>query len=411
MHTNLLLENLIHGVLKEISKLGLCSELNCQYRRTYDRLKEFAKKKHMDFYSADLIEYFLENIEQRYKTGTIGNSRRNHLRRAVLLLKDYVENETIEWKTYGAISKPMPSCHEFLHLYSKYIDSLKSYGRSANTIQSARNMVRQFLLFLEDNGCSTLSMATPEMVTLFFQHLLATYKPTSIRIPASHIRSFLGLTEGGERLLPLVPSRCVRNKPIIPILSDKEYDALKSILRSPTIPLRDKTIIQLALRTGLRAVDIVGMKLSNIDWVNDTISIIQSKTGNPFIIPLTADVGNLLSSYILNERPGTDNPYIFLRSLAPFRPLSGHSACYAMVRKAFQQAGIRPGDERKGIHVIRHTVASMMLSKGVPVTTISSMLGHSNKRSTDRYLTTDMEHMKECAIDLAGIVMNCGGLT
>lgn len=411
MHTNLLLENLIHKVLKEISKLGLCSELNCQYRRTYDRLKDFAKKRHMDFYSADLVEYFLEYIKQRYKTGEIGNTRRNHLRRAVLLLKDYVENETIEWKTYGAISKPMPSSREFLHLYSKYIDSLKLYGRSANTIQSARNILRQFLLFLEDNGYTTLSMATPEMVTLFFQHLLATYKPTSIRTPASHIRSFLRLTEGGERLLLLVPLRCVRSKPIIPILSDKEYNALKSILQSPKILLRDKTIIRLALRTGLRAVDIVGMKLSDIDWVNDTISIMQSKTGNPFKIPLTADVGNLLSSYILNERPRTDNPYVFLRSLAPFRPLSGHSACYALVRKAFQQAGIRPGNERKGIHVIRHTAASMMLAKGVPVTTISSMLGHSNKTSTDRYLTTDTEHMKECALDLTGIAMNCGGLT
>mgnify|MGYP002477249219 FL=1 len=152
------------------------------------------------------------------------------------------------------------------------------------------------------------------------------------------------------------------------------------------------------------------MKLEDIDWVNDTISIIQSKTGKPFKIPLTADVGNVLSSYILNERPKTENPCVFLRSLAPFRPLSGHSACYALVRKSFYQAGIRLGNERKGIHVIRHSAASRMLSKGVPVTTISSMLGHSNKTSTDIYLSTDAESMKECAIDLAEIPMNCGGL-
>jgi site-specific recombinase XerD len=90
--------------------------------------------------------------------------------------------------------------------------------------------------------------------------------------------------------------------------------------------------------------------------------------------------------------------------------LSGHSACYSVVRKAFHQAGIRLGDERKGIHVIRHSAASRMLSKGVPVTTISSMLGHSNINSTDRYLTTDIENMKACAIGLSGIPMHCRGL-
>jgi len=410
MRTNLLLSNLIERTLQEISKLGLCSELICQYRRAYDRLKEFAKNKNMDSYSADLFSCFLADIEQRYVTGTIGHSRRNHLRRASLLLRDYVENETVEWKPYGGISQPMPSSQEFLRLYSQYVDSLESCGRSENTIQSARNIVRQFLLFLNDNSYTTLSQTPLDMVPSFFQHLLATYKPTSIRTVASHIRSFLEFTDGGERFLPLVPSRCVRNKPIIPILSDKEDAALKRVLKSPEVALRDKAIIQLALRTGLRSIDIVGMKLSDIDWVNDTILIPHSKTGRPFRIPLSADAGNSLSSYILTERPTTDTSYVFLRSLAPFKPLCDHSACYAVVRKSFARAGIRLGRERKGIHVLRHSAASRMLSRGVPVATISSVLGHTNKSSTDVYLSTDEPRMRECVLPLAGIPMNCGGL-
>jgi len=411
MHTNILLEKLIERVLQELKKLELCTELNYQYRRTYNRLKEFAKKRNMDFYSLALIRSFLADIEQKYVAGRIGTSRRNHLRHASLLLRDYVENETIEWKVYVFNPKLMPTSQEFLLLYSRFIDNLKFYGKSKNTIQSSKNLVRQFLLFLENNDCETLSMTPPEMVPSFFQHLLATYSRTSIQTVASHIRSFLKFAEGGERLHPLVPSHCTRNNPIIPILTDKEHDALKSVLRTQKVSLRDKAIILLSLRTGLRAVDIIGMKLEDIDWVNDAISIIQSKTGNPFKIPLTADVGNVLSSYILNERPKTDNPFVFLRSLAPFRPLSDHSVCYAVVRKTFHQAGIRLGSERKGIHVIRHSAASRMLSSGVPVTTISSMLGHSNKTSTDRYLATDTESMRACAIDLSGIPMLCKGLT
>ena len=304
----------------------------------------------------------------------------------------------------------MPSSQEFLCLHSQYIDSLKSGGRSENTIESSRNLVRQFLLFLDDNGYSALAETPLEMVPSFFQHLLATYRPTSIRTVASHIRSFLEFADGGERFLPLVPSHCVKNRPIIPVLSDEEYAALRRVLQGPDVTLRDKSIIQLALRTGLRSVDVVGIKLSDIDWVNDTIAVAQSKTGRPFRIPLGADVGNYLSSYILAERPRTDTPYVFLRSQAPHRPLSDHSACYAIVGKVFARAGIRLGGERKGLHVIRHSVASRMLSRGVPVTTISSVLGHANKASTDVYLATDEPRMRECGLPLAEIPLNCGGL-
>jgi integrase len=248
------------------------------------------------------------------------------------------------------------------------------------------------------------------MVPSFFQHLLSRYRPTSIRIVASHVRSFLEFAEGGERLLPLVPSRCARNKPIIPILSDQEYAALKRALDGPEISLRDKAIILLALRTGLRSVDIAGMRLSDIDWVGDTIAVSQSKTRRPFRLPLTADVGNALSAYILTERPQAAVPYVFLRSLGPHRPLSGHSACYALVRKAFAHAGIRVGTERKGLHVFRHSVASRMLSRGVPLTTIASVLGHANKASTGVYLATDEVRMRECGLPLAGLPLGGGGV-
>ena len=410
MQTNLRLSELIDRTLEEIGKLGLCSELNRQYKRIYHRLTKFAKNRDTDSYSGDLLGRFLSDTERRYQSGEIGRCRRSHLRRAALLLKDYVEIGTIEWRIYPVVSQPMPSSQEFLRLYSAYIDTLKLRSRSENTIQSSRNLIRQFLVFLEDNDYRALSDTPLHMVPAFFEHLLATYKPTSIRIVASHIRSFLGFIDGGERFLPAVPLRCARNKPVIPILSDAEHAALKRVLGSLQLSFRDKAIIQLALRTGLRSVDIVAIKFSDIDWINDTISIVQSKTGRLLKIPLTADVGNSLSSYIFTERPKTDSPIVFLRSLAPFVPLSGHSACYGIVRRAFTRAGIRLGHERKGIHMIRHSAASRMLSRGVPVTTISSMLGHADKTSTDVYLSTDYSGMRQCALSLAGIPMKCGGL-
>jgi integrase len=325
-------------------------------------------------------------------------------------LKDYLESGQIEWKVHGSADPPMPSSEEFRRLHKRYLENLRADGKSQNTLESGRNLIRQFLVFLDDSGCRTLYDAPPAMVPSFFQHLLARYRPTSIRIVASQVRSFLKFAEGGERLLPLVPLRCARSKPIIPILSDQEYVALKRTLDGPEISLRDKAIILLALRTGLRSVDIAGMKLSDIDWVGDTIAVSQSKTRRPFRLPLTSDVGNALSAYILTERPQATVPYVFLRSLGPHQPLSGHSACYALVRKAFACAGIRVGTERKGLHVLRHSVASRMLSHGVPLTTIASVLGHGNKASTGVYLATDELRMRECGLPLAGLPLGGGGV-
>lgn len=410
MQGDLRLSIIIEGALREIGRLGLCAELNRQYRRIYAGLQRFASSRSTDSYSADLLESFLADVKGRFENGAIGRCRRNHLRRAALLLRDYVEKGGLQWRVYQETAQSMPSSGEFLRLYGQFIDGLRAAGRSQNTVAGSKNIIRQFLLFLEDGGCENFSETPPEMVPAFFEHLLATYQPTSIRSVAPYIRSFLAFADDGERFLPLVPSRCLRSKPIIPILSEQEHGALKAVLQSADVPLRDKAMIQLALRTGLRSVDILGLRLSDIDWANDTLCVHQSKTGRSLKIPLSADVGNSLSSYILTERPNADTPVVFLRFQAPHRPLSDHAACYAVVRRVFARAGIRGGAERKGIHVLRHSVASRMLSRGVALTTISTVLGHADKHSTDVYLATDERRMRECALPLAPIPMSCGGL-
>jgi site-specific recombinase XerD len=410
MQSQLLLDDLIPRVLQEIGRFGLKAATNRYYRKAYDRITEFAAAKGMDAYSTDLVGRFIEHVETRHKAGVICSSQRDLLRRAALLLSEYAENGTLDWKPYLFKHPTYPDSPELRRVHTNFIAHLRSNGRSANTIQSAMNAVRQFLLFLEAGGCSCLSEATADRVPAFFQHLRSTYRSTSIRTVASNLRSFLRFAETDGRLLDAVPARCARRHPIIPILTEDEHDALKCVLKTPAVPLRDKAIILLALRTGVRAVDIVAMKLTDIDWVGETISIRQSKSRTGLTLPLTADVGNALSAYLLTERPKTDSPYMFLRSLAPYRPLVDHSACYSMVWRAFHLAGIRLGRERKGLHLLRHSAASRMLANGVAVTTISSMLGHADKSSTDIYLSTDEARLMACALGLSEIPLHCGGL-
>ena len=69
------LQNLTERTLQEIGKLGLCPELNRQYRRTYERLKDFATSRNVDSYSTQLLGCFLAEIEKKYKSGAIGHCR------------------------------------------------------------------------------------------------------------------------------------------------------------------------------------------------------------------------------------------------------------------------------------------------------------------------------------------------
>ena len=263
MQANLLLKDLIEKVLRELSEFGLSTEVYRQYIRAYDRISEFASKQDTDTFSERLFISYLETIEDRRKKGGPGRARSTFLKRTMFLLKDYAQNGALEWKAYVAMQQPLPVSRELMNLHTNFINHLRSGGRSRNTIVSARNIAGQFLLFLEDSGCQTLVTAKAEIVPLFFQHLLARYSPTSMRTVASHVRSFLDFA-GAKELLRAVPARCPRKKPIIPILTDSESDALRNTLRSQTTPFRDKAIILLAWQTGLRSCDILKLQLQDM---------------------------------------------------------------------------------------------------------------------------------------------------
>ena len=154
----------------------------------------------------------------------------------------------------------------------------------------------------------------------------------------------------------------------------------------------------------MRSIDIINLKLSDIDWRNDTISIVQQKTGQPLVLPLVPEVGNAIATYIMQERPESDLPYVFLRSQAPYKQLTSHSSCWRISANAMKSACVRQEKgTQKGLRVFRYSLATTLLAEGVPVPIIASILGHSSKESTNIYLSVDEVHLKECALGLSGI--------
>ena len=154
---------------------------------------------------------------------------------------------------------------------------------------------------------------------------------------------------------------------------------------------------------GIRACDLIKLRLSDIDWDNETITFKQSKTGNQVFLPLTTAIGNTIARYISEERPNAQSDYLFLRSLAPFTPLTDHASCHAIVSRVLKKAGLEKGNRIYGMHMLRHNAASTMVRNEVPIETIAAILGHSTPDTTDIYITTDETRLRECVLPMVDI--------
>ena len=168
-------------------------------------------------------------------------------------------------------------------------------------------------------------------------------------------------------------------------------------------------MILLGVSTGMRAADIVNLKLHDIDWLNGELHLVQNKTSNPVVLPLMRNVGEALKDYILNARPDISSEYVFLTTRFPIRKLSEGTSLAFIFEKYEEMAGIeRKPFDGKGFHSLRRRIATKMVIAGVPVTTVSQVLGQMKMDSAKQYLSFNTENLRECAISLDGIEIDGG---
>lgn len=405
------LKKIISIAMEAVASFGNKESVTRYYRQAYNRLIQYFSARNRTRFSVQLPDDFVKECKQQLENGICCTGRFKYTRRAVQLLKDYYYAGNIVWKQYSFAKKKIaPTNPAFVKLQEDYIGYLVDRGWKRNSIESADNHSRQFLIFIEAKGRRSVAEVEPIDVSQFFPQLIGRYQATSIRTVASVLRSFIsyigktGITQS-EPLLRAIPTRCARKRSIIPTITKEEGEAILSAQQADgSCSQRDRAIILLALRTGLRSMDVINLKLSDIDWRNDTISIVQQKTGEPLVLPLVPEVGNAIAAYIMQERPESVLPYVFLRSKAPYKQLTSHSSCWRISANAMKSACIRQEKgTQKGLRVFRYSLATTLLAEGVPVPIIASILGHSNKESTNIYLSADEVHLKECALGLDGI--------
>lgn len=394
------LKSSIVCVLEELNRIGYCRSTIRNYEKVYERLLKSVAKMRTDTLSCDLFEYF-ENDSAHTRTGLYCHSRKKLHKVCIRMLKEYEEKGCVGWKPRVESKVDKPGSVEFQNIHNRFLGHLQAERKSKNTLESYRNISCKFLVFIEQLGYTDVNSIPSERIHEFFQWLRTTWEAGSLRTAAAGLRSFLQFVESENRLLTAIPSKLLRKRTIIPVLTPEEEQAVWDVLQTDAVSSRDKAIMHLSLLTGLRAADILNLRLADIDWRNDVITICQKKTNKPLTLPLLPAIGNALVKYIMDERPSSQSPYVFLSNHAPHHPLKEHSSCYAVVRNVFSIAGIRLANELKGTRLLRHHVASKMLRNGVAIQTISSTLGHVTPDSTDIYLTTDDEKLRNCALTLS----------
>lgn len=206
-----------------------------------------------------------------------------------------------------------------------------------------------------------------------------------------------------RRLVNLLPcTSAVRNN--FPFLKDTEAELLHKYIMDMDNGerLRDRLITALSFFYGLRGSDIAVFKYDMIDWVNDKITIIQSKTGEKLVLPLLTSIGNMLVEYIRsNSNPETRIPRPMFTSINCNGHKLENKTVDNIVRRFMQRAGIRTTGGMTGVRVLRHHAATSMLRKGVKTPVISSILGHVSPESVVPYIDSSIEELQSCAIDIS----------
>jgi site-specific recombinase XerD len=157
---------------------------------------------------------------------------------------------------------------------------------------------------------------------------------------------------------------------------------------------RNKTMIVLLARLGLRLGEVLRLTLDDIDWDNANI-LVRGKGKLLDRMPLPQDAGRMLFAYITQDRPESDSRVVFLRDRAPYTAIARTSLPLAL-RDLLKAAGIE-NTRNTGSRIFRHTFGTRILNNGVPIAEVANAMRHRTLRTTMIYARTDLNRLRVVA--------------
>lgn len=304
----------------------------------------------------------------------------------------------------GVVPAPMATpaqiAREALRVdYEDYL--VRQRGISPSSVYSAWRFADRFLDHRFGNGETDLAAIGVGDVVAFLQHLLGRKAPYRDKSAASHLRTFCqylfqrGVTKTNLALgVPMVAQRWDARLPRF--LSSDEIEALLVWVRDNSKHgLRDYAMLLLMARLGLRAPEVIAIQLDDIDWRAGEL-LIRGKGQRHDRLPIPADVGEAIASYIRHERISASRT-LFVSLRAPNAPFKGGQIINAILKDAFAATGVTPPAPYVGSHVLRHSLATNMIRSGASLAEIGDMLRHRSRASTMIYAKLDIDGLRSIA--------------
>lgn len=321
--------------------------------------------------------------------------------RALALLTNYIN--------YGVVAGFPKGTHlaEFSEGYQElltaFMDSEARRGLAESSLKSLRSRLFRLNVFLTDKGAKTFNLVQRDTLNDFVKYLApysTTYVSENLRMLRRLCTFAFQFGYHPEDLSACVPFvKNSRQQKIPAIFTEAEVERiLASFDRDNPLGKRNYAIFLLAARLGLRSSDIKALEFGFINWKEKVISFSQQKTKKFLSLPMPDDVGWAIIDYLKNGRPVSDSKYVFIQHNPPY---GQYADLRNLLVKQMRKAGIEtPANKRIGMHCFRHSLATTMLEKGVPLPVISQTLGHADISSTEVYLRINISQLRLCALEV-----------
>ena len=294
---------------------------------------------------------------------------------------------------------------DIVHDYDMWLRDIRGLGPQTRTKRT------QFALrFLTSLGVSAdqncLAVLSVRNVDAYLKQCCAGLRRASVEDCTVCLRDLLRYLYRSRRTATdlsgtVIGPRIYEHEDIPSALRPEEVQRVLEVTREDTSPigLRDYAILMLSATYGLRATEIVRLRLEDINWRQDVLRVRHSKTGVYSELPLLREVGEAVLRYLEARRPGSTHREVFLRIHAPYRPFKDGRVLNAVTRARLKAAGITPQGHH-GPHAFRHARAVSLLRSGVPLKVIGDVLGHRSAGSTCMYLKLAAEDLRSVGLEL-----------
>jgi site-specific recombinase XerD len=301
-----------------------------------------------------------------------------------------------------ADTSPAGPAEEILVAYRDWL--VRERGLAPTTIRDRVKLARRLVEGRAEHDAHAIGDLASAEVTAFLLGETSRCRANTAKTITGQLRSFLrflyvkGLTP--VQLAAAVPPVAGWRDTSIPrgIPAQNLEGILDSCDRNHPGGIRDRAILTLVGRLGLRCIEVARLEVADIDWRAGEI-VVRGKARRQDRLPLPADVGEALVSYLCQVRAATTIRPVFLTLRAPTRPIKAGVVNY-VCRRACQRAGLPP----VGAHRLRHTLATEMLRRGASLVEVGQVLRHQDLVTTAIYAKVDIATLRAVAQPWPGVL-------